>query len=402
MYGAHGGETPGRRGARPCSPLTAYAESKVRAEAGARAPRRRRLLARLHAQRHRVRRLTAPAPRHRAQQPRRLGRHDRPDQDHERRHAVAAARPRSTTSPERRVALLEAPRDVVHAEAFNIGGGQENYQVRELAEIVGETVPGCTVEYAGSGDPDPRSYRVDFGKFARAFPDFRVLWNARRGAEELSTPTARRTSRPDDFEGEQVRHGCGGCGALLEGGRLDEALRWLVARRAGATMIFTATELPGAYVIDLERREDERGFFARTFCRGGVRGARPAARSSSQCNLSFNRSARDASRDALSGEPRTRRPSSSAARAARSRTSIVDMRPESPTYRSRHRRRADAPRTAGPLRAGGCRARLPDPRRRHRGAATRSATFYTPRRTSGACATTTRRSRSSGRVAVER
>ena len=53
-------------------------------------------------------------------------------------------------------------------EAFNVGADTENYQVRDLAEIVHETFPGCEVEYAEGAGPDPRSYRVDFGKLARA------------------------------------------------------------------------------------------------------------------------------------------------------------------------------------------------------------------------------------------
>jgi nucleoside-diphosphate-sugar epimerase len=81
--------------------------------------------------------------------------------------------------------VLEAPREAVHAEAFNVGADEENHQVRDLADIVAQTVPGSTVEYAGSGDPDPRSYRVDFGKLRRAFPDFRTRWDARSGAREL-------------------------------------------------------------------------------------------------------------------------------------------------------------------------------------------------------------------------
>jgi nucleoside-diphosphate-sugar epimerase len=83
------------------------------------------------------------------------------------------------------LALLEAPADVVHGEAFNVGKASENHQVRDLAEIVRETVPNCEIEYAGNGDPDPRSYRVDFSKFDRTFPDVPMQWTARAGAEEM-------------------------------------------------------------------------------------------------------------------------------------------------------------------------------------------------------------------------
>ena len=126
--------------------------------------------------------------------------------------------------------LLDAPRELVHAKAYNIGGADENYQVRELAEIVRETVPGCTVEYAGTGDPDPRSYRVDFGAFARAFPEFRFEWDARSGAAELHDVYRRSMLTFDDFESDRfvrLRR----LQRLLAGGRLDVRLRW---QQAGA------------------------------------------------------------------------------------------------------------------------------------------------------------------------
>jgi nucleoside-diphosphate-sugar epimerase len=83
------------------------------------------------------------------------------------------------------LAVLAAPHELAAGEAFNVGAAGENYQVRELAEIVSAVVPGCEVEYAGAGEPDPRSYRVDFGKLARTFPELELAWTARRGAEEL-------------------------------------------------------------------------------------------------------------------------------------------------------------------------------------------------------------------------
>jgi nucleoside-diphosphate-sugar epimerase len=123
------------------------------------------------------------------------------------------------------VLLLEAPRDLVHAEAFNVGHDDANYQVRELAEIVRETVPGSSVEYAGSGDPDPRSYRVAFGKLARAFPGFRFEWDARRGAAELLDAYRRAGLERAELEGERYIR-LGRLRRLLGDGVLDESLRW--------------------------------------------------------------------------------------------------------------------------------------------------------------------------------
>jgi nucleoside-diphosphate-sugar epimerase len=122
-------------------------------------------------------------------------------------------------------ALLEAPRSVVHNQAFNIGADSQNYQVRDLAGIVAEAIPGTSVEIAGSGDPDPRSYRVSFAKFARAFPDVELSWTARRGADQLAESYRRSGMTFEMFESDRfvrLRR----LRTLLESGRLDSSLRW--------------------------------------------------------------------------------------------------------------------------------------------------------------------------------
>ena len=83
------------------------------------------------------------------------------------------------------LAALEAPRDKVFNQAFNVGHSAHNYRIRDLAEIVAETVPDCRLEYASDAGPDTRSYRVSFEKIARALPAFQPKWDARRGAKEL-------------------------------------------------------------------------------------------------------------------------------------------------------------------------------------------------------------------------
>jgi nucleoside-diphosphate-sugar epimerase len=120
-------------------------------------------------------------------------------------------------------AILAAPRDLVHNAAFNVGRASENYQVRDLAQIVADTVPDCEVEYAGDGNPDPRSYRVDFGKFEQAFPDAGLAWDARRGAEELLA--AYREAGLENPRFTRLRR----LAELLETGELEPALRWASA-----------------------------------------------------------------------------------------------------------------------------------------------------------------------------
>ncbi|MGH9890750.1 MAG: NAD-dependent epimerase/dehydratase family protein [bacterium] len=126
---------------------------------------------------------------------------------------------------------LTASREAIHNQAFNVGSNEENYQVKELAEIVRNTVPGCTVEYASGGGPDPRSYRVDFSKLGRVLPQFRPNWNASFGAKEIHAALQEVALTLDDFQGRkyirltQFKH-------LLDSGRLDGALRW---RRSSET-----------------------------------------------------------------------------------------------------------------------------------------------------------------------
>ena len=102
----------------------------------------------------------------------------------ERWHALASHRAH-TRHYRRNSRALEAPREAIHNETFNVGRTEENYRIRELADIVAETVPGCRVEYAPGGGPDKRCYRISCDKISRLLPGFRPQWTARKGAQEL-------------------------------------------------------------------------------------------------------------------------------------------------------------------------------------------------------------------------
>jgi nucleoside-diphosphate-sugar epimerase len=82
------------------------------------------------------------------------------------------------------VEVLEAPRDAVHNQVFNVGDTEHNYRVREIAEVVGEVFPDCRVTF-GAPSPDNRSYRVSFAKIRKHLPGFKCAWDARRGAQQL-------------------------------------------------------------------------------------------------------------------------------------------------------------------------------------------------------------------------
>jgi nucleoside-diphosphate-sugar epimerase len=123
------------------------------------------------------------------------------------------------------IAVLHAPREVIHNQAFNVGINDENYRIRDLAQIVKEAVPGCQIEYAEGAEPDKRTYRVDFSKIARILPEFKPQWDARRGAQQLYEAFQEIGLKMEDFEGarymriKQVKQ-------LLSTNRLDETLRW--------------------------------------------------------------------------------------------------------------------------------------------------------------------------------
>jgi len=123
------------------------------------------------------------------------------------------------------LAALEAPEDVVRGEAFNVGRESENYQVRELGDIVEEVVAGSEVEYAGSGDPDPRSYRVNFDKLTRTFPELELKWTARAGAEELAAAYRAAGLTLEMFDSDRFTR-LKRLRSLLERGDLDQSLRW--------------------------------------------------------------------------------------------------------------------------------------------------------------------------------
>jgi nucleoside-diphosphate-sugar epimerase len=121
--------------------------------------------------------------------------------------------------------VLEAPRETIHAEAFNTGANHLNHRVIELARIAASVVPGAELEVRSEPSADRRTYRADFGKFARTFPDFSFLWNAETGARSLADTFARIGLTRDAFEGPRYVR-LRWLNLLLESGRLDASLRW--------------------------------------------------------------------------------------------------------------------------------------------------------------------------------
>jgi nucleoside-diphosphate-sugar epimerase len=122
------------------------------------------------------------------------------------------------------LAVLQAPRERVHNEAFNVGHTEENYQVRDVARMVAEIVPGSRVCFAPGGGPDQRSYRVDCSKLAGTVPAFQPRFTVQKGIEQLYDAYRIHGLTRHDFASRYVRlkH----VRRLIDEGRLDATLRW--------------------------------------------------------------------------------------------------------------------------------------------------------------------------------
>ncbi len=122
------------------------------------------------------------------------------------------------------LAVLEAPRELVHDEAFNVGRAEDNVQVKDIADLVREAVPGSRVSLAENAGPDLRNYRVDFSKLAGTFPDLNLRWRVQDGVDELVRAYAENGLTYDDFTSaryvrlRRIRE-------LVSAGLVDEMLR---------------------------------------------------------------------------------------------------------------------------------------------------------------------------------
>jgi len=128
------------------------------------------------------------------------------------------------------VAVLEAPREWVHNEAFNVGITSENYRVREVAEMVAQVVPGSRVTYAGDASPDARNYRVDCNRIRSRLPAFQPQWTVRKGIEQVHEAYRRHGTSAEAFLSsrfirlKRIRE-------LQSAGALDQMLRWRASGR---------------------------------------------------------------------------------------------------------------------------------------------------------------------------
>lgn len=124
------------------------------------------------------------------------------------------------------VAIAEAPREAVHGQAFNVGRTQENYRVREIAEIVLKTVPGSRIEYAPDARPDPRCYRVNCDRILKAIPSYQPHWTAEQAVRQVYEGIKRHGLTVEQFEGAhyaRLPH----VKQLIAEGKLNDRFRWI-------------------------------------------------------------------------------------------------------------------------------------------------------------------------------
>lgn len=122
------------------------------------------------------------------------------------------------------VAAIEADADAIRGEAFNVCRTENNYQIKDLAEIVAEVVPDAKIEYAAEAGPDNRSYRVSSAKIEKAIPGFEPQWDAKKGAVQLYEAVKAADLKVEDFEGRKYKR-LAQLEALVDEGRLDGDFR---------------------------------------------------------------------------------------------------------------------------------------------------------------------------------
>ncbi len=122
------------------------------------------------------------------------------------------------------LAALDADADAIRGEAFNVCRTENNYQIKELAHIVADTVDGAKIDYASDAGPDNRSYRVSSAKIERLIPGFEPVWDAKRGAQQLYDAVKSYGLQTEDFEGRKYKR-LAQLEALVAEGRLDDEFR---------------------------------------------------------------------------------------------------------------------------------------------------------------------------------
>jgi len=126
---------------------------------------------------------------------------------------------------------IEAPREAIHNQAFNVGNEEDNWQIRDIAKKVAEIVPDCAVTFAAGAGADTRNYNVSFAKIRERLPAFKPQWNVPKGIEQLYREFARIELAEPEFSSrtytrlKQIQY-------LIDSGQVSSELRWVGAPAA--------------------------------------------------------------------------------------------------------------------------------------------------------------------------
>jgi len=123
------------------------------------------------------------------------------------------------------IAVIEAPETAVNAQAFNVGQNEENYRIREIADLIGKAMPQCKIVFTGEHGADTRSYRVDFAKIQKTLPNFKPAWTLSKGIQQIAESYRDYHMNAERFSGryfvrlKQVKY-------LLEKNLIDNDMYW--------------------------------------------------------------------------------------------------------------------------------------------------------------------------------
>ncbi len=137
------------------------------------------------------------------------------------------------------LATLKAPKEKVHDRAFNVGLTTENYQIKEIAQVVQEIVPNCRIEFADDAGPDKRNYRVDCNLISLTLHDYKPQWTVRRGIIELYETYKRVGLTLEEFEGAKFKR-IDHVKKLIDDGLLGSDLRWKTTTKSSEELCQTA------------------------------------------------------------------------------------------------------------------------------------------------------------------
>lgn len=124
------------------------------------------------------------------------------------------------------IAVIEAPKEIVNRQAFNTGQNEENYQVKDIAKMIGKIVPNCKIVISGEHGSDSRSYKVNFDKIKNTLLNFNPVWNLEEGIKQIYSSYKSLGMNDYKFNARYFIR-LKQLNFLLENNKIDKKLYWL-------------------------------------------------------------------------------------------------------------------------------------------------------------------------------